>query len=307
MTKRGRIILFLSALIILTAAVLFFYRGRIFQKFYSPTETQLPFGVESAPKPDVEIIAENLKIPWEIAFLPEGDLLATERPGTLKRIGKEGRVYNIEGVEHIGEGGLLGMALHPQFAENRWIYLYLTTKTGDELKNRVERYYFQNNRLSDKKIIIDGIPGAAYHDGGRIAFGPDGNLYITTGDAGNSQLAQDVNSFAGKILHLKDDGSVPSDNPFGNAVWSYGHRNPQGLAWDDQGRLWATEHGRSGVLSGFDEFNLIEKGKITVTVDSKEFLPYMKELHEAHMINIMGMIVAALILASGKGDCIFFH
>ena len=261
MTKRGRIILFLSALIILTAAVLFFYRGRIFKKFYSPTETQLPFGVENAPKPDVEIIAENLQIPWEIAFLPEGDLLATERPGTLKRIGKEGRVYNIEGVEHIGEGGLLGMALHPQFAENRWIYLYLTTKTGDELKNRVERYYFQNNRLSDKKIIIDGIPGAAYHDGGRIAFGPDGNLYITTGDAGNSQLAQDVNSFAGKILHLKDDGSVPSDNPFGNAVWSYGHRNPQGLAWDDQGRLWATEHGRSGVLSGFDEFNLIEKGK----------------------------------------------
>ncbi|MEK7122189.1 MAG: PQQ-dependent sugar dehydrogenase [Patescibacteria group bacterium] len=261
MTKRGRIILFLSALIILTAAVLFFYRGRIFKKFYSPTETQLPFGVENAPKPDVEIIAENLQIPWEIAFLPEGDLLATERPGTLKRIGKEGRVYNIEGVEHIGEGGLLGMALHPQFAENYWIYLYLTTKTGDELKNRVERYYFQNDRFSDKKNIIDGIPGAAYHDGGRIAFGPDGNLYITTGDAGNSQLAQDVNSFAGKILHLKDDGSVPSDNPFGNAVWSYGHRNPQGLAWDDQGRLWATEHGRSGVLSGFDEFNLIEKGK----------------------------------------------
>ncbi|MEK7133207.1 MAG: PQQ-dependent sugar dehydrogenase [Patescibacteria group bacterium] len=261
MTKRGRIILFLSALIILTAAVLFFYRGRIFKEFYSPTETQLPFGVENAPKPDVEIIAENLQIPWEIAFLPEGDLLATERPGTLKRIGKEGRVYNIEGVEHIGEGGLLGMALHPQFAENRWIYLYLTTKVGDELKNRVERYYFQNDRLSDKKIIIDNIPGASHHDGGRIAFGPDGNLYITAGDAGNSQLAQDVNSFAGKILRLSDDGSIPSDNPFGNAVYSYGHRNPQGLAWDDKNQLWATEHGRSGILSGLDELNLIQKGK----------------------------------------------
>ena len=170
-------------------------------------------------------------------------------------------MYAIEGVEHVGEGGLLGMALHPQFSENRWIYLYLTTNIGNGLKNRVERYRFEGDRLSEKTIIIDNIPGAAYHDGGRIAFGPDGYLYITTGDAGSSNLAQDINLLAGKILRLKDDGSIPPDNPFGNAVWSYGHRNSQGLAWDKEGNLWATEHGRSGILSGLDELNLIEKGE----------------------------------------------
>ena len=170
-------------------------------------------------------------------------------------------MYVIEGVEHKGEGGLLGMVLHPRFSENRWIYLYLTTKNDSGLINRVERYRFEKDRLAEKKIIIDNIPGASYHDGGRIAFGPDNYFYITTGDAGNSNLAQDINSLAGKILRLKEDGSIPKDNPFGNAVYSYGHRNSQGLAWDNQGRLWATEHGRSGVLSGLDELNLIEKGK----------------------------------------------
>ncbi len=210
---------------------------------------------------DIEVIAENLQIPWEIAFLPNGDVLVTERPGTLKRIGKEGHVYNIESVEHVGEGGLLGLTLHPLFAKNNWIYLYLTTKVGDGLQNRVERYRLESDHLTEKTIIIENIPGAANHDGGRIAFGPDGYLYVTTGDAGKSNFAQDTTSLAGKILRLKDDGSIPSDNPFGNAVYSYGHRNSQGLAWDNKGQLWATEHGRSGVLSGLDELNLIEKGK----------------------------------------------
>jgi glucose/arabinose dehydrogenase len=164
-------------------------------------------------------------------------------------------------VHHAGEGGLLGMALHPRFDEHHWIYLYLTTVSDGGAENRVERYTFENDRLSDKKIIIDKIPGANYHDGGRIAFSPDGYLYITTGDAGKSNLAQATDSLAGKILRVHDDGSIPLDNPFHNAVWSYGHRNSQGLAWDDRGRLWATEHGRSGILSGFDELNLIEKGK----------------------------------------------
>lgn len=270
MTKFGKIFFFLGIIIILTAVTVFFYRDKIFKSFYKPTQTSLEEGIKiNADREKLdrdqesvfEIVAENLQIPWEIVFLPDGDLLVTERPGTLKKIGKEGRIYTIEGVEHVGEGGLLGMALHPQFFENRWIYLYFTTKVDSGLKNRVERYRFEENRLSEKTIIIDNIPGAAYHDGGRIIFGPDDYLYITTGDAGSSNLAQDINSLAGKILRLKDDGSIPPDNPFGNAVYSYGHRNSQGLAWDDQGRLWATEHGRSGIFSGLDELNLIEKGK----------------------------------------------
>lgn len=268
--------------LIIGGAAIYLFKDRIYRYFYVPTETKLEQGL-TAKKNEargVEVIAEGLVIPWEIAFLPNGDpegkpsvsygagILVTERPGTLKKIGSDKKIYVIEGVEHIGEGGLLGMALHPRFSENRWIYLYLTTKSGEGLINRVERYRFTEDHLSEKTTIIDNIPGAVYHDGGRIAFGPsltwfgiDDYLYITTGDAGNSQLAQNINSLAGKILRINDDGSIPAGNPFGNAVYSYGHRNSQGFAWDGKGQLWATEHGRSGVLSGLDELNLIEKGK----------------------------------------------
>jgi glucose/arabinose dehydrogenase len=159
-----------------------------------------------------------------------------------------------------GEGGLLGVALHPDFKSNGFVYLYFTARDGDRIINRAVRYAFDGDSIEEDLVIIDDIPGGTNHDGGRIAFGPDGMLYITTGDAGEEALAQDTASLAGKVLRVRDDGSVPADNPFGNAVYSYGHRNPQGLAWDDQGRLWETEHGRSGLRSGLDEINLIEKG-----------------------------------------------
>jgi len=269
-TKLGKTIFLFGSIILLVLAMVFFLSRTIFKSFYEPTQTSLEEGVKfkvnreefnKGEKNIFEVIADNLQVPWEVVFLPDGDLLVTERPGILRRIGKESRVYLIEGVEHVGEGGLLGMALHPHFLKNHWIYIYFTTNSGSGLKNKVERYRLEDDRLSDRKTIVDNIPAAANHNGGRIAFGPDGYLYITTGDAGSSNLAQDKNSLAGKILRLKDDGSIPKDNPFGNAVYSYGHRNPQGLAWDNQGRLWATEHGRSGILSGLDELNLIEKGK----------------------------------------------
>lgn len=209
---------------------------------------------------DISVIAQNLEIPWEIAFLPNGDILTTERPGRLIKISPETQVISeVQGVSHMGEGGLLGMALHPNFEINNYIYLYYTTQENN-LTNKVSRFVLNNSSLSQETVIIDNIPASQNHDGGRMAFGPDGLLYITTGDAGQPTLAQNTNSLAGKILRLNDDGSIPNDNPFDNAVYSYGHRNPQGLAWDDEGKLWATEHGPSGAQSGFDEINLIIKG-----------------------------------------------
>lgn len=213
---------------------------------------------------DLKVVAKNLDIPWELEFLPDKSILLTQRSGSLIRIANDYQEkIEVEGVRHVGEGGLLGLALDPNFKQNQLIYIYITTQKETELINRVERYHFDlyNNSLSDKKIIIDDIPGALYHDGGRIAFGPDGFLYITTGDAGKTYLAQDTQSLAGKILRVNKDGTIPDDNPFSNPVYSYGHRNPQGLSWDQFDRLWATEHGPSGSTSGRDELNLIEKGK----------------------------------------------
>lgn len=213
--------------------------------------------------PQETVMAENLTVPWDIAFLPDGTMLVTERPGRVVHIERDA-VYPVDGVEHAGEGGLLGITLHPDFEANRFVYLYQTTAASGGLENRVVRYMYTDAVGTDAftfdRVIIDGIPGASYHDGGRIAFGPDGYLYITTGDAGEPDLAQDTNSLAGKILRVTDTGEVPDENPFQNPVYSYGHRNPQGLAWDNAGRLFSTEHGRSGIRSGYDEINQIEMG-----------------------------------------------
>src|SRR3989344_6142062 len=219
---------------------------------------------KKTPIPTVSTIATGLNIPWDIAFLPDDSLLITERPGNLVQF-KNSQKNSIKLPRAVpkGEGGLLGITLHPQYNTNHFLYLYMTTSgtAGGSTKNAVFRYNFENGALSDEKEIIRDIPGAIYHDGGSMEFGPDGKLYITTGDATTAQIAQDKKSLGGKILRLNDDGSIPPDNPFSTEVWSYGHRNPQGLAWDNEGRLWETEHGRSGVTSGMDELNLIEKGK----------------------------------------------
>ena len=217
------------------------------------------------PDTDIAIIAKNLTIPWDIAFLPDSDLLVTERDGTMLHIGQNGTRTAIEipGVQHRGEGGLLGIALHPRFGENRWLYLYITegSENGGTI-NRADRYTYDGQILADRTTVVSGIPGARFHNGGRIDFGPDGFLYIATGDASQPELAQDLSSLAGKILRVADDGTIPDDNPFPDSlVYSYGHRNPQGLAWDDNGALWSTEHGRSGIRSGFDELNRVVPGR----------------------------------------------
>lgn len=229
----------------------------------SSAQSSAPIAARSAPAAarPAETIAENLVVPWAIAFLPDGGMLVTERPGRLLHLSAAGSErHTVSGVLHRGEGGLLGVAVHPDFERNNFIYLYLTSNDGGAVHNRVERYLLRDGGLTQRAVLIDRIPGARNHDGGALAFGPDGMLYAATGDASDASLSRDPASLAGKILRVRDDGSIPPDNPFGNAVWSLGHRNVQGIAWDDAGNLWATEHGRSGVLSGYDELNRIERG-----------------------------------------------
>lgn len=213
-----------------------------------------------APLPLTTVVFNNLDTPWSVIFLPDNKIVTTERNGKVKLDGN--LITTIDKSREIGEGGLLGATIHPNFSDNHYIYFYYTYQGNDrETKNRVVKMKLENNSLIDEKIIVDSIPGAPNHNGGRIKFGPDNNLYITTGDAQEPSQAQEINKLGGKILRVNDDGKPISDNPFGNLVFSYGHRNPQGLAWDDKGQLYATEHGRSGIVSGLDELNKIEKGK----------------------------------------------
>jgi len=214
----------------------------------------------------VETVAENLDIPWAIAHAPDGRIFVTERTGTLRVI-EDGILQNSPLLSlDVGgaEGGLLGLALDPNFEQNRYLYLYYTYSEFLSTYNRVSRFTESENTVSDELVLIDKIPGSAIHDGGRIKFGPDGKLYITTGDAANPALAQDLDSLAGKILRINPDGTIPDDNPFENSpVYSYGHRNSQGLDWDPSTQiLVATEHGPSGDR-GFarDEINIIVPGQ----------------------------------------------
>lgn len=238
------------------------------KKLPSPkSRTEQSFLPSGSEVPQTTVITENLDTPWGIVFLPDKSMLVTERPGRVRLITSNGNFQSepaavLHTAKEIGEGGLLGITLHPNFSTNNYVYLYYTySGSGNDTFNRVVRMTYQNRQLEDEQIIVDKIPGSSNHNGGRIKFGPDGYLYITTGDAENPSQAQDINTLGGKILRVTDKGKPVSGNPFNNLVYSYGHRNPQGLDWDSSGQLWATEHGRSGALSGLDELNLIEKGK----------------------------------------------
>ena len=231
-----------------------------------------PQGVEDTyvPEPEgVEVTTwvEGLEIPWALAFLPGGDALVTERPGRIRLI-RDGALreapYAELDVLHTGEAGLMGIALHPDFPEPPFVYVMHTYRGGDGLANRVVRLRHQGDHAEFDRVILDGIPGGRFHDGGRIAFGPDGLLYIAAGETFTRELAQRRDSLGGKILRVTPDGEVPADNPFpGSPVYSLGHRNPQGLAWDPAtGALFASEHGPSGEVGfgAFDEVNVIRKG-----------------------------------------------
>ncbi len=201
---------------------------------------------------ELQTVATGLEAPWEIAFLPDRRALITERPGRVRLLERDGTlapdpVAEVE-VSAVGESGLLGLAVDPKFAENGLVYLYRTTDSGNE----VARYVLEGAALTEEATILDGIEAGAIHDGGRIHFGPDGLLYVSTGEAGNTSLAQDPNSLNGKFLRLRGfrgDGGQPE-------VVSLGHRNVQGFDWDAQGRMYATEFGPDSD----DEVNLIRKG-----------------------------------------------
>ena len=221
-----------------------------------------PAAESTAPKAQAaqsstpRVLAKKLRVPWGVAFLPGGDALVSERTtGRILRIAKNGGnakvAMRVPGVStDAGEGGLLGLAVSKTYARDKLVYAFFTT-TSD---NRIARFKLGRR----PRVIFSGIEAASIHDGGRLAFGPDGKLYVGTGDAGNMANAQNRKSPNGKILRLNPDGSVPADNPFpGSPVWSLGHRNVQGLAFDRAGRLWAPEFGQNT----FDEVNLIAKGK----------------------------------------------
>ena len=212
-----------------------------------------------------DVIVDGLNNPWEIVFGPNGDIYFTERDGRIWKMSESGVAKVIQTFPKSGsvEGGTLGLALHPDFEENNKIYVYQTNLELELYQNKVFSFEVDGNTLSNKQLILDGIPGAPWHDGGRIKFGPDQKLYISTGDAINPGWSQDLSSLAGKILRINSDGTIPNDNPFDSSpVFSYGHRNPQGLAWSTDGLFLSSEHGPSGELGyGHDEINLILKGK----------------------------------------------
>jgi len=206
-------------------------------------------------------LARNLSVPWGMAFLPTKNVLISERDkGTIVRVTPSGTKLTVGKLAGVvsngssgGEAGLLGLALSPNYAKDLWLYAYVSTKSD----NRVVRMQYRFGKIGSAHVILRGIPKGLHHNGGGLAFSNHGMLYISTGDAGDSSRAQNKNSLGGKILRVWPGGTIPASNPFrGSPVWSYGHRNVEGLAFDSANRLWATEFGEHT----YDELNLIWKG-----------------------------------------------
>lgn len=244
------------------AGTAYMLKDSLFADLFAPAPSQELKGLSKAYLDEQNIpyatVAKNLSSPWELQFLPNGDMLVTEQIGRLTTIqGDTQTSIDIQNVATVGNTGLRGLEIHPNFADNNRIYLMYTINDGSDYPNVIMSYELKNNILSDPFIILEGILGSKYNNGGRLAFGPDSYLYVTTGDALQPQYAQNLGSLNGKILRITSDGSPIEGNPFQSRIFSYGHRNPEGLAWTDNGILWSTEHGRDQDLYGLDEVNLI--------------------------------------------------
>lgn len=216
----------------------------------------------------VQTVASGLVVPWDMAFTPDGRIYVTERPGRVRLISggqlRPQPYATIRGVSARGEGGLMGIALHPDYPNPREVFLMYTYQSGGATYNRVSRFTDTGSGLTNERAVVTRIPGSGVHNGGIIRFGPDGMLYVGTGDAGQAESAQNRSSLAGKILRVTPEGRAPDDNPFpGSLVYATGFRNVQGLAWNpDNGDLWATNHGPTGEfgLQAMDSVYVVERG-----------------------------------------------
>ncbi|BCX15180.1 MAG: hypothetical protein KatS3mg097_072 [Candidatus Parcubacteria bacterium] len=296
-------IIFFLLIIFLVIGGLFFYDQ--INYFLTRKETTIQINEEEfwQQRLNYDIVYQKLNIPTAINFLNDKEIIVAEKNGEIKIINLLSKKvianFNIKNVYNGKDAGLLSLTLHPYFQDNNFVYIYYTTQKKNKIINRVERYILQQKATSTldnasgsielyaeaqpvymlikDKIILDDIPGSSYSNGGKIKFGPDGYLYIATGDAGNSDNAQNLYSLAGKILRVDDNGKQPLDNPFidldddtslsltnrqiKSLIYALGFRHPQGLAWDYRDYLWSLDYSRDNLYDAFDEINLVYAGR----------------------------------------------
>ncbi len=260
-----------------------------------------------------ETVAEGLEVPWALAFTPDGRILVTERPGRIRVIQDDQLLEQpmaVLDVASVSEAGLMGIAVDPNFADNGHLYVCYTYQTDSGgLFNRIARLTESGGRAGDLQVILDQIPAARNHNGCRMRFGPDHKLYVTMGDAQSAKEAQSLESLSGKILRLERDGSVPADNPFpGSYIYSYGHRNPQGLDWHPEtGDLFITEHGPSQD----DEINILAAGgnygwpHVTGVASNAAFLDPILSFTPTIALAGAAFYTGETLAASWDGDFIF--
>jgi glucose/arabinose dehydrogenase len=266
----------LGIILLLSISLLFWSCQNIVSTIMNVEVGDVPQDVEpvyvlSPERINVDVWLEGLDVPWSLVFLPNGDALVSERPGRILLI-RNGELQDqpyfvFENVAHRygSEAGLMGLALHPDFDDHPYVYVKYTHREGNVHDNRVVRLRHEGTTGTFERVIVDDIPAANNHNGGRIGFGPDGMLYIATGEIYERQLAQDMESLGGKFLRVTSEGEIPQDNPFdGSMIYTLGHRNPQGFDWHPEtGDLFSSEHGPSGemALRGRDIINVIYPGE----------------------------------------------